>query len=270
MTREPKAFRPEIDLAAIAIRQPRSTSFAAVGGGAGIASTIVASGETDLAALASGLPQSSHAASGGGGGKGSTQPPPGEIDLAALSPSARSVERLNSESSASQGEAPPPSGVPGKIDLEAIAIRVPRSRYWRDPAKRNATRQRNKAARQKQRLELRTAQRQASWEPSRGGPARWFGRPLGDRLLCAMEPGQWYAVRDLTEALGVHRNSVKPWLYGAGGRRLVGLVQKGRNRAFQGRPGPWALMGGAEYEPEFLWGLTEAGERARELALMLE
>ena len=85
-----------------------------------------------------------------------------------------------------------------------------------------------------------------------------------------MEPGQWYGLRDLTEALGVHRNSVKPWLYGAGGRRLVGLVQKGRNADFKGRLDPWALMGGVECEPRFLWRLTAAGERARELALLLK
>jgi hypothetical protein len=86
-----------------------------------------------------------------------------------------------------------------------------------------------------------------------------------------MEPGEdGYALRDLTELLGVHRNSVKPWLYGAGGRRLVGLVEKCRNRAFRGRLDPWALMGGVECEPKFLWRLTKAGERARELALMLE
>ena len=89
-------------------------------------------------------------------------------------------------------------------------------------------------------------------------------------MLCVMEPGEWYGLRDLTEALGVHRNSVKPWLYGAGSRRLVGLVRKGRNRAFKGRLDPWALMAGVECEPEFLWGLTEAGERARELALLAE
>jgi hypothetical protein len=29
-------------------------------------------------------------------------------------------------------------------------------------------------------------------------------------------------------------------------------------------------MAGVECEPQFLWGLTEAGERARELALLLE
>jgi hypothetical protein len=101
---------------------------------------------------------------------------------------------------------------------------------------------------------------------------RWYSRTLGDRILCVMEPGEeGYALRDLTELLGVHRNSVKPWLYGAGGRRLAGLVEKCRNRAFKGRRlDPWALMSGVECEPEFLWRLTKEGERARELALMLE
>jgi hypothetical protein len=93
------------------------------------------------------------------------------------------------------------------MDLEAIAIRVPRSRYWRDPAKVQATRRRNIAARQKQRLEVWKTKRRASWEPSKGGPACWYSRSLGDRLLC---------------------------------------------------------------EPQFLWSLTEAGERARDLALLLE
>jgi hypothetical protein len=243
MTKEPKAFT-EIDLAALAIRQPRSASFAAVGGGAGIASD----------APASSLPQSSFAAARGRLGEGLTQPPPGEIDLAALSPSA-----------------PQSVAVSGKIDLEAIAISVPRSRYWRDPTKVQATRQRNIAARQKQALELWKAKRRASWEPLRGGPVRWYSRTLGDRILCVMEPGEeGYALRDLTELLGVHRNSVKPWLYGAGGQRLVGLVEKCRNRAFRGRLDPWALIGGVKCESKFLWRLTKAGERARELALMLE
>jgi hypothetical protein len=191
----------------------------------------------------------------------------GEIDLEAI---AISVPRLSSFSGSHGGGDKEPTLPPGKIDLEAIAIRVPRSRYWRDPVKVQATRRRNIAARQKQRLEVWKAKRRASWEPSRGGPARWYSRSLGDRLLCVMEPGEWYGLRDLTEALGVHRNSVKPWLYGAGSRRLVGLVQKGRNRDFKGRLDPWALMGGVECEPQFLWGLTEAGERARQLALLLE
>ena len=83
--------------------------------------------------------------------------------------------------------------------------------------------------------------------------------------------GNGTGLRDLTEALGVHRNSVKPWLYGAGRRRLVGLVQKGRNADFKGRLDPWALIGSvAACEPRFLWRLTAAGERARELALLLK
>jgi hypothetical protein len=234
MAKEPEAFRPgEIDLAALAVKQPRSTSFAERNGGASVASS--------------------------------------EIDLAELSPSARSVERLIPESSASQTAVPPSCGLSGKIDLEAIAIRAPRRRYWRDPAKVQATRRRNIAARQKQALEVWTGRRRASWEPSRGGPARWYSRTLGERLLCVMEPGEeGYALGDLTELLGVHRNSVKPLLYGAGGRRLVGLVEKCRNRAFKARLDPWTLMSGVKCEPEFLWRLTKAGERARELALMLE
>jgi hypothetical protein len=193
----------------------------------------------------------------------------GEIDLEAL---AIGLPR-SSTFSAARAPADKKSTVlpPTGIDFEAIAIRVPRSKYWRDPVKRKAARRRNIAARQKQALEVWRAKRRATWEPSRGGPARWYRRTLGDRILCVMEPGEdGYALRDLTELLGVHRNSVKPWLYGAGGRRLVGLVEKCRNRAFRGRLDPWALMGRIECEPEFLWRLTKAGERARELALMLE
>lgn len=193
---------------------------------------------------------------------------PGKIDLAAI---AMSVPRSWScAESVEDTDQKPTVMPPRKIDLAAIAISVPRSRYWRDPAKVQATRRRNRAARQKQRLEAWKAKRRASWEPSRGGPARWYSRSLGDRLLCIMEPGEWYSLRDLTEALGVHRNSVKPWLYGAGSRRRVGLFQKGRYAGFKGRLDPWALMSGVECEPEFLWRLTQRGARARELALLLE
>ncbi len=193
---------------------------------------------------------------------------PGKIDLEAI---AICVPRWSSFSaSCGDGDKQPEAIPPRKIDLAAIAIRVPRSRYWRDPAKVQATRKRNIATRQKQALELWKAKRRATWEPSRGGPGRWYSRSLGDRLLCLMERGEWYSLRDLTEALGVHRNSVKPWLYGAGSRRRVGLFQKGRYAGFKGRLDPWALMSGVECEPEFLWRLTQRGERARELALLLE
>jgi hypothetical protein len=110
-------------------------------------------GEIDLAALAIRLPRSSFVATRGGADKESTPLPPGEIDLAAFLPSARSFERLIPETSASQVAAPPPScGASGEIDLAALATGLPRSKYWRDPDKRKATRRLNITVRQKQRL----------------------------------------------------------------------------------------------------------------------
>jgi hypothetical protein len=63
-----------------------------------------------------------------------------------------------------------------------------------------------------------------------GTISRWTCRSLpaiaGDSILCAMEPGDWYSVRELAELLGVNYRSVQPWLSGAGRcRGLGGLVQ---------------------------------------------
>ena len=86
-----------------------------------------------------------------------------------------------------------------------------------------------------------------------------------------MEPGEVYWVRYLAELVGVNYRSIQPWLYSAGNcRGLRGLVEKCRNRDFVRSLSPWEHMGGVECEPRYLWRLTPAGERARELALMLE
>jgi hypothetical protein len=85
-----------------------------------------------------------------------------------------------------------------------------------------------------------------------------------------MEQGQGYGVRDLAEPVGVNYRSIQPWLYTAGNcRGLRGLVEC-RNRDFVRSLSPWEYMGGEECEPRYLWRLTPAGERARELALILE
>jgi hypothetical protein len=160
-----------------------------------------------------------------------------------------------------------------KIDFAKLAIGgTPEQKLWlRRGRAAAAARRRNIIERQKRRLEARLADRRASWKPSRGGPAARFPRSLGDRILCAMEPGDWYSVRELAELVGVNYRSIQPWIYGAGNcRGLGGLIQKGRNAAFVRPLSSWQHMGGLECEPRYLWRLTHAGERARELALILE
>jgi hypothetical protein len=62
---------------------------------------------------------------------------PGEIDLSAL---AISVPQSSSfATSGGAGAKGPMVLLPGGIDLEAIAIRLPPRRYWRNPAKVQAT-----------------------------------------------------------------------------------------------------------------------------------
>jgi hypothetical protein len=171
------------------------------------------------------------------------------------------------------GTSSPVSQTNSKIDLAALAIggmpeEKARLRRGRAAA---AARRRNVAARQERRLEARLAERQASWEPSRGGPAARFPRSLGDRILHAMEPGEGYGVRDLAELLGVNYRSVQPWLYGAGNcRGLRVLVEKCRNRDLVRSLSRWEHMSGMECEPQFLWRLTRAGEHARAVILLLE
>jgi hypothetical protein len=173
-----------------------------------------------------------------------------------------------------KAETTPPDSRPNfKIDLAKLAIGgTPEQKLWlRRGRAAAAARRRNVLERQKGRLEAREAERRASWLPSRGGPAARFPRSLGDRILCAMHPGEWYAVRELAELVGVSYRSIQPWLCGAGRcRGLGGLVQKGRNAAFVRPLSPWEHLSGQECEPRYLWRLTQAGERARELALILE
>jgi len=195
-----------------------------------------------------------------------------EIDLAALAIGGMPKQWEEPDRGKAAASAPQ-SQSNFQIDLAALAIggtpeEKARLRRGRAAA---AARRRNVAERQERRLETRLAERRASWEPSRGGPAARFPRSLGDRILCAMKPGDWYSVRELAELVGVNYRSIQPWIYAAGNcRGLRGLVQKGRNAAFARPLSPWEHMGGEECEPRYLWRLTQAGERARELACMLE
>lgn len=84
---------------------------------------------------------------------------------------------------------------------------------------------------------------------------------IPERMLRVMKPGSWYGMGDLARLAGVSRE-------GRGKVHQVmlrrGWIERQPNAAATGdRLDPWAIMGGAEPEPEWLYRLTPFGEAAQ-------
>ena len=86
------------------------------------------------------------------------------------------------------------------------------------------------------------------------------GQSIADRMLRAMQPGEWLGMGDIARLAGVSasaRSKVHQVLL----RR--GWIEKALNPAFRGILDPWSIMAGAEPEPLHLYRLTETGLRVR-------
>lgn len=87
------------------------------------------------------------------------------------------------------------------------------------------------------------------------------GERLEDRLVRAMEPGCWYADRDLCTLIGVPKN----YPVQDNARRRWGYLVKKRNPEWRG-----VVRLPQVQEPKYLYGLSEAGLRRRELLGLLD
>ena len=86
------------------------------------------------------------------------------------------------------------------------------------------------------------------------------GQSIADRMLRAMQPGQWLGMGDIARMAGIYksgRGKVHQVLL------LRGWVEKVKNPAFRGRLDPWQIMAGGEPEPQHLYRLTELGLKVR-------
>jgi hypothetical protein len=86
------------------------------------------------------------------------------------------------------------------------------------------------------------------------------GQSIADRMLRAMQLGEWYGQGDIARMAGVSA-SARAKVHQVLLRR--GWVEKARNPAFRGILDPWSIMAGAEPEPLHLFRLTELGLRVR-------
>ena len=82
------------------------------------------------------------------------------------------------------------------------------------------------------------------------------GQSIADRMLRAMQPGEWYGMGDISRMIGASA-SARAKVHQVLLRR--GWVEKARNPAFRGILDPWSIMAGAEPEPLHLFRLTELG-----------
>ncbi len=118
----------------------------------------------------------------------------------------------------------------------------------------NATKRRKaKAAAQEAGERRLRAQRAERWK--RINPAV----PIVARMLRAMEPGKWYARRDLMTAAGVDRDArgkVNQVLF------AKGWVERRRNPGYKGAEWRGGIC--PHYESEWLYRLTAEGEAERE------
>jgi hypothetical protein len=99
---------------------------------------------------------------------------------------------------------------------------------------------------------------------------RWFQLQADRRergwlqwhLLAAMEPGAWYAMKDISTLAGAPYNSVKAKL----NDRMIGngLVEKTDNPAWRDKRNEFGFK--VWDEPRYLWRLTEEGIAARAVA----
>lgn len=89
---------------------------------------------------------------------------------------------------------------------------------------------------------------------------RLFGERIVDRMVAAMEPGQWYGVPDLMVLIGGARSARGKVRQGL---LRQGIVQRRRNAEYQ------APRYGARTQPKWLYRLTERGRLVRELLGLL-
>lgn len=166
---------------------------------------------------------------------------------------------------------------PWELDLEALAIRgrKPHPTDRLTPKQRKAwskrlhrIKRRNLKERIRLKVEATAARRKAARIAS-GKVAHGFAaeKPftLTQRVLIAIPPGAWFGATELRAALpDVARGSFRAILW----QKLpsLGFVERGRNARYD----PGKRIFSREREPEFLYRLTPAGEKARELALILE
>lgn len=121
---------------------------------------------------------------------------------------------------------------------------VPRA----DTARREATRKQNLKAKQEA-----AAERWHEARKAKRKPPTPYGERVADRVVRAMEPGEWYADRDLQNALGV------PEDYPVQLEALrLGLIHKRPNPEWRGQN-----RYGEMQAPKYLFQLTPLGEALR-------
>jgi hypothetical protein len=90
------------------------------------------------------------------------------------------------------------------------------------------------------------------------------GGSIADRMLRAMEPGNWYGMGDIARMAGVG-SSARAKVHQVLLRR--GWAEKAENPAFRGILSPPDILAGAEPEPLHLFRLTELGLRVKGVLL---
>jgi hypothetical protein len=86
------------------------------------------------------------------------------------------------------------------------------------------------------------------------------GQSIADRMLGAMQPGEWYGMGDIARMAGVDR-SARGKVHQILLRRA--WIEKAANPAFRGQLNPWEIRRGGEPEPLHLYRLTELGLKVK-------
>lgn len=152
-------------------------------------------------------------------------------------------------------------------DLAALAFKK-NDRWWpgHGPTplhvieKANATRRAKKAARQEAAIKRFEARLDQVARRARHGPQP-FGASMAERMVRAMEPGEWYGMGDIARAAGVGREA-----RGKVVQRLIplGLIEAAEN--VDANHGPQK----ANEPPAKLYRLTAAGEALRGAIMLVE
>jgi hypothetical protein len=82
------------------------------------------------------------------------------------------------------------------------------------------------------------------------------GQSIAERMLRAMQPGEWLGMGDIARMAGVDR-SARGKVHQILLRR--GWIEKAANPAFRGQLNPWEIRRGGEPEPLHIYRLTELG-----------
>ena len=148
---------------------------------------------------------------------------------------------------------------PGSMleQLNALAAHAKRKGVPREHVvKREASKVRNRKARQKAVADRWHAERAARFKARKGV----LGTTWADRCVKAMAPGEWYADRDLQNAMGAAED--QPVQVAA---LTEELIHKRRNPEWGGQN-----RYGEMQAPKWLYQLTPKGEARRALCLLLE